>query len=364
MRLPTALTIAFPVVLAAAVAPASARAQTSENTTIAESLFRDAQTKLAGGDVAAACDLFARSQRVEAALGTLLNLAACHERDGKTASAWTEFQNAISWAVRIGDHAREQYARAHAASLDKELHRVVIEVTEPTPGMQVRLDHAPLPREALGTAIPLDPGEHFIEVTASGKAPWVRKINLGPAAGTDRIEVTFEPLTSPAPEPPATLPPPSVIDATAPPAPAPRAEPGAFQAPAPVASAVSVDASPAPHHANGKRIAGFVVGGIGAVGVGAAVALGIATSQHASDRDTLCPPGNPCGSQKAFDEDHAARLDQQWTFVAGGVGIVALATGAYLILTSRDAPPSAASDLHVDATATAGGAALGLHGRW
>jgi hypothetical protein len=364
MRLPTALTIAFPVVLAAAVTPASARAQTSENTTIAESLFRDAQTKLAAGDVTAACDLFTRSQSVEAALGTLLNLAACHERDGKTASAWTEFQNAISWAVRIGDRAREQYARSHAASLDKALHRVVIEVTEPTPGMQVRLDHAPLPREALGTAIPLDPGEHFIEVTASGKAPWVRKINLGPAAGTDRIEVTFEPLTPPAPQPPAAPPPPSVVDATAPTAPAARAAPEAWQAPTATASG-SVDASAsAPHHANGKRIAGFVVGGVGAVGVGAAVALGIATSQHASDRDTLCPPANPCGNQKAFDEDHAARLDQQWMFVAGGVGIVALATGAYLILTSREAPPSAASTLHVDATATAGGAALGLHGRW
>ena len=118
VRLSTALTIAVPVVLAATVATTPARAQASENTTIAESLFRDAQTRLAAGDVPAACDLFARSQRVEAALGTLLNLAACHERDGKTATAWTEFQNAIGWAVRTGDHAREQYARAHATSLE------------------------------------------------------------------------------------------------------------------------------------------------------------------------------------------------------------------------------------------------------
>ena len=360
MRLPSALTIAAPVFLAAAIVPASARAQSSENTTIAESLFRDAQTRLAAGDVATACDLFARSQRVEAALGTLLNLAACHERDGKTATSWTEFQNAISWAVRTGDHAREQYARAHAASLDKGLHRVVIEVTEPTPGMQVRLDDAPLPREALGTAIPLDPGEHSIEVAASGKAPWVRKINLGPAAGTDRIEVKFEPLTSPTPEPPAAPPPPSTADSTATPPPAvPTPEAG----PVPTMTA-SADASSAPHPGSGRRIAGFVVGGAGVVGVGVAVALGVATAQNASDRDALCPPANLCGNQKAFDEDHAARLDQQWMLVAGGVGIVALATGTYLLLTSHGAPHSSVGNLHVDATASSGSAALHLQGRW
>ncbi len=358
MRLPTALTIAVPAVLAALV-PAPARAQANENTTIAESLFRDAQTRLAAGDVATACDLFARSQRVEGALGTLLNLAACHEREGKTASAWTEFQDAISWAVRIGDHAREQYARAHATSLEKGLHRVVIEVTEPASGMQVRLDAAPLPREALGTAIPLDPGEHSIEVAASGKAPWVRKINLGPAAGTDRIEVKFEPL-APAPEPPAAPPPPAVVDSTVPPAATPAPEAGAA---APTTLSADAPAS-APHPANRKRIAGFVVGGAGVVGVGAAVALGIAMSENAGNRDSLCPPANPCGNQKAFDEDHAARLDQQWMFVAGGVGIVALATGTYLVLTSRDAPPSAARNVHVDVGASSSGATFRLQGRW
>ena len=358
MRLPTALTIALPAVLAAVV-PAPARAQTNENTTIAESLFRDAQTRLAAGDVVTACDLFARSQHVEGALGTLLNLAACHEREGKTASAWTEFQDSISWAVRIGDHAREQYARAHATSLEKGLHRIVIEVTEPTEGMQVRLDGAPLPREALGTAIPLDPGEHSIEVAASGKAPWVRKINLGPGAGTDRIEVKFESL-NPATEPPVAPPPPSV-DSTAPPptaAPTPEA-----RAAAPTTQSADAPAS-APHPANAKRIAGFVVGGVGAVGVGAAVALGVAMSENAGNRDALCPAATPCGNQKAFDEDHAARLDQQWMFIAGGVGIVAVATGTYLILTSHDAPPSAARNLHVDVGASSSGATLRLQGRW
>jgi hypothetical protein len=364
VRLRTAFTVVVPVALAAALAPASARAQATENATIAESLFRDAQTRLAAGDVTAACDLFARSQHVEAALGTLLNLAACHQRDGKTASAWTEFQSSISWAVRTGDHAREQYARAHATSLDGQLHRIVIEVTEPVEGMQVRLDHLPLPREALGTAIPLDPGEHSIEVDAGGKAPWVRKVNLGPAAGTDRIEVKFEPLTPPALEPTGPPPPPSSSASTVPPPPAapPPPDRGAWQAPVMTASA---DASASmPHRSNGKRIAGFVVGGAGIAGVGAAVALGVATATNVSNRNALCPPANPCGNQKAFDQDRAARLDQQWMFIAGGVGIVALATGVALIATSHDAPPSAASALHVDVAATPGGAAFRLRGVW
>ncbi|HEY4012832.1 MAG TPA: hypothetical protein VGM06_05820 [Polyangiaceae bacterium] len=354
MRPSTTFALAFAVAVAAA--PGAARAQATASSTIAESLFRDAQSRLAAGDIPAACDLFAKSQRVEAALGTLLNLASCHERDGKTATAWTEFQNAIAWAVRSADHAREQYARAQVASLDKRLHRVVIDVIDPASLTQVELDGAPLPREALGTAIPLDPGEHTIDATGAGKTAWVRKIHLGPAAGTDRIEVRFEPLGAA----PLVAPPPSDAWAAGAqsPAPGPPAELPASPAP------VEVTASPS-GRTSARRTAGFVVGGAGIVGVGVAVAFGVAMAESASRRDSACPPGLPCANQSAFDDDRAARLDQQGMFIAGGAGIVALAVGTYLFVTSRHAASQATTrDLHVGLSAAPDGRGLRLSGNW
>src|SRR4051794_10726019 len=74
---------------------------------IAEGLFRQAQKLLGEGKIHEACDAFAASQKAEPAVGTLLNLAACHEKEGRTATAWAEFDDAIATARRLDDKPRE-----------------------------------------------------------------------------------------------------------------------------------------------------------------------------------------------------------------------------------------------------------------
>ena len=95
------MTLAARISLASALGVASiatvllahpaARAQTAE--TIAEALFLQGQERMAAQDITAACDLFTRSLKMDPALGTLLNLARCHERQGKTACS-AEFAEA------------------------------------------------------------------------------------------------------------------------------------------------------------------------------------------------------------------------------------------------------------------------------
>src|SRR5262245_20159289 len=72
----------------ALLSPAVSRADEAEDR--ADRLFRQAQEKMAANEIDAACRLFAQSLEADRAIGTLLNLAVCHEKQGRLATAWSE----------------------------------------------------------------------------------------------------------------------------------------------------------------------------------------------------------------------------------------------------------------------------------
>src|SRR5262249_31212082 len=82
--------MAFLIMLAASKARAAPRT--------AEALSREGRQWMAAGNTAEACARFAQSNQLEAASGTLLNLARCHEYLGKIATAWTEYRDAAALA--------------------------------------------------------------------------------------------------------------------------------------------------------------------------------------------------------------------------------------------------------------------------
>jgi tetratricopeptide (TPR) repeat protein len=306
-------------VIAATAALSLARPAFAQDAAIAENLYQEGQSLMAAGKVEEACEKFAASHRLDPAPGTVLNLAACHEKLGKIASAWAEYKEAQALAARRGDKRREDYAAQKIESLEKHLHRVVIEILSPIPDMSVTLDDKPLVREAWGTALALDPGLHKIEVSAPGYAPWKREVNLGPSSGTDRIEVPK--LERPG-DAAAVVPPP------------PPSSPPPVEPPPPAADTTKSGSST-------MRTVGYVVAGAGVVSLGAAVFFAVRTSSLASDRDADCPPGQPCFKQSAFDADYDAHVAQQWMIVTGLGGLALAGAGTYLILTNRSSPTGA-----------------------
>jgi hypothetical protein len=308
--------------LAAAISVSEGRAGAQSNTAIAEKLFLDGRALMSAGKVHEACAKFADSQRTDPALGTLMHLAACHEKDHRPATAWSEFTDAAEQARNSGQHERERFAQTHAAALETQLQKVVIDIALPVAGVDVKLDSQALPAGVIGTEIPLDPGDHELDVTAPGKKPWHRSgLNLGPSTGVTHVAVALE------------------SEATASP---PRVAAAAPEAPvaAPVAATVTPDEAPSHGGQRARRIAGF---GAAAAGVGLLVVAGVEESTSISRKNAEGNYPLPIAASQRSEVADQSKTAQTYAIVFGAAGVAALGVGLYLVLSAHDPAPSLSS---------------------
>lgn len=211
------LSFATAIGLAAATRDAHAE-PTQTDAVIAQSLFDEGRNLLAAGKIKEACTKFAESQRLDPGGGTLLNLALCHEREGRLATASAELEAATAQAIKDGRKDRETIARDHFSALQPRLPKVLVEVQGATPDESVALDGNALPRAAWGTPTAVDPGEHHVEASAPGRKPTTRRFR---ADEKTTVRVTLPALEIDKTAPPAA--PPSVSSPAPPPAALPRA---------------------------------------------------------------------------------------------------------------------------------------------
>jgi hypothetical protein len=158
------------VILLSVLVEQEAFAQGGAASALAETLFDEGRGLLAEGRVEQACAKFEESQRLEAAGGTLLNLALCREAEGKTATAWVLLRDARAQASRDGRRDREAIAEEHLAALAPRLMRLrfVLKPDAVAQRVAVALDGVSIPEIALGTAVPVDPGAHVVSVRGAG----------------------------------------------------------------------------------------------------------------------------------------------------------------------------------------------------
>jgi hypothetical protein len=168
-------TVGFAACAALLVSIAPARAQApppATNKVAAEALFEDGRRLVAAGSFAEACPKFADSQRLDPSPGTLLNLASCYEKLGRSATAWATYREAASAANAAGRGEYLATAQRHAEALAPTLARVTVTVAEPMEGLQVLRDGVRVERAEWGAPIPIDPGTHSIEASAAGHKGW------------------------------------------------------------------------------------------------------------------------------------------------------------------------------------------------
>lgn len=296
--------------------PALAQTTSEGASPLAEALFREGVRLLDAGRVPEACSKFAESQKLDPGLGTLLNLAACHEKDGRYASAWAEYAEAAALAGRRGDRQRERYARARGAKLEGVIHRYVLRYAGTASGLEVIVDDQSVGPGLIGTPIPLDAGEHRITVRAPGRVPWSVVVHAENGGRTDTIDV---PELAPAAE----------------------LAPVAERASAIDRSEARATGSTAPSSAS--RVLAYVGLGLGVVSVGAAGYFGWRMLDLDRSSTDACPPSDPCAGDayaRARGQYDDAKTFRTYALVAGGVGIAALGAGTLLLLTRSSRTPS------------------------
>jgi tetratricopeptide (TPR) repeat protein len=146
---------------AVALAGRDGRAEPSPaDKSLATALFQQGRALLEQGRIAEACRKLEESQRLDPGGGTLLNLALCHEHEGRTATAWAEFTEAIGFARRDGRTQRVEIAETHIEQLEPKLCRmeIVVPSAADVPGLEVLRDGSPIGRAAWGAPMPIDPG--------------------------------------------------------------------------------------------------------------------------------------------------------------------------------------------------------------
>jgi len=299
----------------AAVTPAAAQAPSGQSKAAAEALFREGRALLDQGELESACAKLDQSLRIDRSPGTLLNLADCHERQGRTATAWAEFLEAGRLAQDTGWLAGSGEAKRRADALEPGLSRLTVQVVEPVDGLVISLDGTSLEQAALGTPLPIDPGEHALGAEAPGHKPWSAHVRV--AQQGVRMEVTV-----PALEP---------SDATG-------GEP-ASQGDT-LAAAETDGASGEP--ARSGSVLPYVIGGVGIAAIAAGSVFGLLAKGTYQDAEKACPDRTGC-TKGATETRDDAELQANLSNVGFGVGVAALGVAVVWLLTGGEPEASQAS---------------------
>lgn len=275
---------------------------------------------MAEGQHQEACLKLEQSQKLRSGIGTQFNLAECHEKTGRLASAWALYQRVAAETHALGQAEREEVARQRALALEARLGRLTVEVTAPVDGLALEVDGVALSPERWGTATPIDPGTHQVSASAPGHETWQGNAFIPDAAARVTLEV------------------PKLTARARPAHSAPSKEPARQRRASTPADRPrrSVLASRMP----------YIVGGVGAASVVIGGLLGLRTMAKNADAKAICvdtPTACPRDQiERHQDLTEAARGARGAAYVTFGLGLVGLGLGAAWLL-NEDADETASA---------------------
>jgi len=155
----------------------------------AEALFREGRALLERGEFNAACEKLEASNALESSAGTLLNLATCRLKQGKTATSWANFVSAERVARNQNRPDQALEAKRRADELEPRLSTLTLLASDAPPGLEVRRAGQVVHSASFGTPVPVDPGPLVIEVSAPGYESARLEVTIGAAEDRRVLEI-------------------------------------------------------------------------------------------------------------------------------------------------------------------------------
>jgi hypothetical protein len=285
--------------------------------TQAEQLFRQGRELFDKGQLGLACDRFRESQELEPRVGTALNLARCEEQRGHLAAALEAWRVSATLAEEVGDE-RVTLARERTTQIDPTVPRLTLVAP---PGAPSETTYRLLPPQ--GNPTEIEPATGVIRVDVGVTTVVIE----APGHRVQRTEIPLE-----------------------------QGEVKSVELSLGEAIPTLDEGGEGMHP---LTLTGYVVGGVGVVGIGVGAALGLLAKSKldAADdpkRGGCDQNGTLCDTQDGVDLRQTAlqfATGSTISFVAGGV---LAATGVVLVLVA----PSGSSDAEVALVPTASGAML------
>jgi hypothetical protein len=264
------------------------------------------------GNLAEACQAFAESARLDVAGGTLFRLAQCREAEGRTASAWAVYQEALSEALKRGNAEKAAEVRAHLERLEPRLVKLRVVLSSDLralDGLTVSRNGTILGPPAWGVALPIDPGRVEVLVQAKGLRPATAVVVAHEGDGIIELPIpNLEPLADPRSAVPAM----------------PARETG----PPPLPNPVQVQS-----HGRGPlmRTLGWVTIGASSAAFAASLGLQLRSSSLVREATPFCPNGCDGTGHNLYESAGQSYWASVGAAIAG-VGLVGL--GAVLVWTA------------------------------
>lgn len=150
----------------------------------AADLFKQGRALMDQGKTEEACAAFFASKELVMKAVTMINLAQCDEKLGKTASALGAFTKGLSLAKEEKNPERVEIATEGIARLEPKVIRVSFTIPAENADVSLQLDGEDLPLSVAKNPTPIDPGQHSVVAKAPGRVDWNGGFTVSP---TDKV---------------------------------------------------------------------------------------------------------------------------------------------------------------------------------